>query len=76
MKKREEIRQNNKVILHSSDGISISIIFRNLTGKSIKGEEYSNYIKYVAINEMGFEYGKIEYFVNGDLKEKGEIKPT
>ena len=76
MKKREEIRQNNKVVLHSSDEISIPIIFKNLTGKNIKGEEYSNYIKYVAINKMGFEYGEIEYFVNGDLKEKGEINHT
>ena len=38
-------------------------------------KDYSNYIKHIAINEMGLKYGVIEYFANGDLKEKGEIKP-
>ena len=74
MNKREEIRQNNKVILHNSDGISIPVIFKNLTGKNFQGKEYNDYVKHVAINDMGFECGKIEYFVNGDFKEKGEIK--
>ena len=60
--------------MYSSDGISIPIIFKSLTGKNIKGEEYNNYVKHIAINDMGFEYGEIEYFVNGYLKEKGKIK--
>ena len=74
MEAREEIRQNNKVILRSSDGISISIIFRNLTGKNFCGKEYEDYIKWTAIKDMGFEYGEIEYFANGNLKENGKIK--
>ena len=32
----EAIRQNGKIILHSNDGISIKMIFRNLTGKNFQ----------------------------------------
>lgn len=34
----EEIRQNGKIILHSDDGISIKMIFKNLTGKNFQGQ--------------------------------------
>ena len=33
----EEIRQNGKIILHSDDGTSIRMIFKNLTG-TIRGK--------------------------------------
>ena len=32
----EEIRQNGKIILHSDDGTSIRMIFKNLTGRIFK----------------------------------------
>ena len=37
----EEIRQNGKIILHSDDGISIKMIFKNLTGKNFQGQKYA-----------------------------------
>ena len=50
----EAIRQNGKIILHSNDGISIKMIFRNLTGRNFQGQEYADYISHIAIGSMGF----------------------
>lgn len=72
---KEEIKQNDITILHSEDSCSIPVIFNNLTGKNFKGQEYQNYIRYVAIPCMGFAYGKIEYYSDGILVATGEIKP-
>lgn len=58
---KREIGQNGKTVLHSGDGCSIPVIFNNLVGKNFKGREYSDYISFVAIPDMGFTYGKIEY---------------
>ena len=57
----EEIRQNGKIILHSDDGISIKMIFKNLTGKNFQGQKYAEYIRHIAIGEMGFSPGIIEH---------------
>lgn len=54
---KQEIRQNGKTVLHSEDGHSIPMIFNNLVGKNLKGREYSDYIAFVAISDMGFTYG-------------------
>lgn len=35
----------------------------------------SNTYRYVAIPDMGFTYGKIEYYSDGKLVTTGEIKP-
>ena len=40
---KEEIRQNGKTVLESEDGLSIGMIFNNLTGVNLKGLEYRNY---------------------------------
>lgn len=32
----ETIRQNGKTILYSNDGISIKMVFKNLTGRNIQ----------------------------------------
>lgn len=72
---KQEIRQNDTTMLHSEDGCSISMIFNNLIGKNFKGREYSDYIVFVAIPDMGFTYGKIEYYSDGNLVATGEIKP-
>ena len=50
----ETIRQDGKIILHGNDGISIKMIFKNLTGKNFQGREYADYI-YSRINS--FERG-------------------
>lgn len=72
---KQEIRQNDITILHSEDSCSIPVIFNNLTGKNLKGKEYADYIRYIAIPDMGFTYGKIEYYSDGKLVTTGEIKP-
>ncbi len=51
---KQEIRQNGKTVLYSGDGHSIPMIFNNLVGKNLKGREYSDYIAFVAIPDMGF----------------------
>ena len=66
---KQEIRQNGKTVLYSGDGHSIPMIFNNLVGKNLKGREYSDYIAFVAIPDMGFTYGKIAYYSDGTLGE-------
>ena len=72
---KQEIRQDNTTILHSEDGCSIPMIFNNLIGKNFKGREYTDYIAFVAIPDMEFTYGKIEYYSDGILVATGEITP-
>ena len=69
----ETIRQNEKIILHSNDGISIKMIFRNLTGKNFQGQKYLEYIRYIAIRDMEFSPGIIEHCRNGDVIDMGTI---
>lgn len=68
---KREIRQNGRTVLHSGDGHSIPMIFNNLVGKNLKGREYSDYIAFVAIPDMGFTYGKIAYYSDGNLIATG-----
>lgn len=73
----QEIRQGGKTILHSTDGVSIPVIFNNLTGKNSKtAEDYSNYIQYVALPQMGFEYGEIELIADGVTVKTGTIRQS
>ena len=44
---KDEIRQNGQVILSSDDGISIPMIYNNLVGVNMQGEDYRNYLKHV-----------------------------
>ena len=69
----EEIRQNGKIILYSDDGTSIRMIFKNLTGRNFQGQEYAEYIRHIAIGEMGFLPGIIEHCRNGEVIGKGKI---
>jgi len=64
---KDEIRQNGQVILSSDDGISIPMIYNNLAGVNMQGMEYRDYLKHVAMENMGFEPGRIEYFRDGVL---------
>ena len=59
---KDEIRQNGQVILSSDDDISIPMIYNNLVGVNMQGTEYRDYLKHVAMEDMGFEPGRIEYF--------------
>ncbi len=69
---KQEIRQDNKVILWDNGG-STMMIFRNLIGLNIKDKiEYRKYIKYVALPN-GFKVGKVELWCDGELIEQGKI---
>jgi len=70
----EEIRQNGKIILHSDDGTSIRMIFKNLTGRNFQSQEYAEYIRHIAIGEMGFSPGIIEHCRDGEVIGKGKIE--
>ena len=62
---KDEIRQNGQVILSSDDGISIPMIYNNLIGMNMQAGEYRDYLKHVAMEDMGFVPGRIKYFRNG-----------
>ena len=51
----DEIRQNGKTVLYSENGRSIPMFFNNLTGKNFSGKEYEDYIRHIALREMGLE---------------------
>lgn len=70
---RDEIRQNGKVVLKSEDGVSILMFFNNLCGKNFSGTQYRDYIRNIALGEMGFKSGRIEFYRDGILQRAGEI---
>ena len=63
---KTEIRQNGKVILSSTDDISIPMIFKNLCGKNFSGNDYQNYLRTVC-QDIG------EYYADNVLIEKATI---
>ena len=69
----EEIRQDGKVVLSSDTEHAMPMIFNNLCGKNFSGEEYRDYIRYIALGEMGFKPGRIELYRNGKLLKHGDI---
>ena len=69
----EAIRQNGEIILHGNDGTSIKMIFKNLTGRNFQGQEYVEYIRHIAIANMGFSPGIIEHCRDGEVVGKGTI---
>lgn len=72
---KHEIRQNGTTVLHSTDGVSIPVIFNNLTGRnSDTTQEYRQYINCVAIPEMGFELGDIELIADDVTVKTGTIR--
>lgn len=66
---KTEIRQNGKVILSSTDDISI---FKNLCGKNFSGNDYQNYLR-TACQDIGVTTGAIEYYADNVLIEKATI---
>ena len=53
----EEIRQNGCTVLASCSA----------------GKEYRDYIRYIALGEMGFKPGRIELYRDGELLKSGYI---
>lgn len=70
---KEEIRQNGHSVLYSEDGLSIGMIFNNLTGVNLKGLEYRNYLDCVLL-PMGLKKGKLEMFRDGVSVRSGTIR--
>lgn len=70
---KEEIKQNGRTVLSSTDGFSIPMFFNNLCGKNFSGEKYRDYIRNIALREMGFKPGRIEFYRDGVLQRTGEI---
>lgn len=55
------------------DGVSIPMFFNNLCGKNFSGTQYRDYIRNIALGEMGFKPGRIEFYRDGVLQRTGEI---
>lgn len=69
----DEIRQDGKTVLSTSDGVSIPMIFRNLSGRNFSGKEYRNYLRHVAYDDMGFVPGTITLWHGGRLVDEAEL---
>ena len=69
----DEIRQDGKTVLSGEDGVSIPIFFNNLCGMNFSGNEYRDYIRNIALGEMGFKPGVIGFYRDGVLQRTGEI---
>ncbi len=69
----DEIRQDGKTVLSSSDGISIPMVFRNLSGRNFSGKEYRNYLRHVAYDDMGFVSGTITLWHGGRLVAEAKL---
>lgn len=73
----DEIRQDGKTILSSSDGVSIPMVFRNLSGKNFSGKEYRDYLKNIAYADMGFVPGTITLWRGEVLTAEAKLeRPT
>lgn len=70
---KEEIRQNGKTVLWGTDGFSIPMFFNNLCGRNFLGEKYRDYIRNIALGEMGFKPGEIGLYRDGVLVRTGTI---
>lgn len=70
MDKEYSIRQHGKTILEGDH--YLKMIWYNLTGRNLKGEEYRKYIDFV-MSEY-FQRGPIELYKEKELIETGEIK--
>ena len=44
---KEEIKQIGKALLSSGDGVSVPMIFNNLSGKNFSGSQYREYLETV-----------------------------
>jgi hypothetical protein len=74
--RRQEIRQDGLTVLWSNDGVSMSIVFGNLTGKNIADpDEYREYVQ-SRMKFSALKYGKIELVADGTTVAAGTIRET
>lgn len=69
---KEEIKQNDRVLLSSDDGVSVPMIFNNLSGRNLSGGEYRNYLATVS-REFGVSAGRIELYRDDTAVETATI---
>ena len=69
---REEIKQNGKVLLSSGDGVSVPMIFNNLSGRNFSGIRYRDYRATVR-QKFGVSAGAIEHYRDGILVDTAVI---
>ena len=69
---KDEIKRNGKVLLSSGDGVSVPMIFNNLSGKNFLGGKYREYLKIVR-REFDVSAGTIELYRDGVLIETATI---
>ena len=70
---KTEIRQNGKVILSSTDDISIPMYFtKTYVVRTFSGNDYQNYLRTVC-QDIGVTMGAIEYYADNVLIEKATI---
>ena len=66
-----EIRQDGKTIL-SGDELSLKMVFNNMTGKNLSGQEYEKYKSF--IEGEGFNLNKtFALYNNGSLVKTGQF---
>ena len=66
-----EIRQDDKTIL-SGDELSLKMVFNNMTGKNLSGQEYEKYKSF--IEGEGFDLNKtFALYNNGSLIKTGQF---
>ncbi len=69
---KEEIKQNGKVLLSSGDGVSVPMIFNNLSGRNFSESRYRDYLAAVR-QEFGVSAGMIEFYRDDVLVETATI---
>ena len=77
--KEASIRQQGKKVLHSTDGVSIPLIWNNIKGVNMEGTEtslasYKNYLKHVVIELMGFVPGTLFLYDGDSQVDSFELK--
>lgn len=53
---------------------SLPSIFNNLIGKNFRGKKDREYIKFIAMEELGFEKAEIKLYQQGKYIQSGIIK--
>ena len=70
----QSIKQNGVTIMTSPCLYLCGIVFNNLTGDYIKGQERKQYLKMMFHDFPRLTYGEIELWEDGECKCKGNIK--
>ncbi len=70
---KDEITQDGKVVLWSTDGISIPMIYKKLIGRNLPKEEYSIYMQGTAFDDFGLKPGIIRWLRDGTVVSEAHI---